>query len=106
MSLSTLLILLGLGLMLRGLFDLTTIILNARRKRNHDEMLRFFSPDGKFMACEIADIIRERTSGKRDLPDMFVIKVLEQLYEEGKLCKEVVVVQDSSRKSTRYFLPK
>ncbi len=57
--------------------------------QNYEELLRFFSPDGKFTVPEIAEIIKERTSGRRDISDKNVRMALEQLHKEGKLCKEI-----------------
>ena len=79
-----------------------------RPKKNYDEILRFFSPTGKFTTPEIVEIIKQRTSGKRDLSDASVRVALDQLSDEGKLMKETEVKNYSgnSIRVTRYYLPR
>ncbi len=56
---------------------------------NRDELLRFFAPNEKLMASQVAKKIRERTEGRRDISDAILHRAFSQLCSEGKLIKEV-----------------
>jgi hypothetical protein len=77
------------------------------RKQSREQILSLFVAGEEILSVAVARRLRERTGGKKDIPQYMVIVLLEELVSEGELCRKegISKIGDMSIRKTTYCLP-
>lgn len=78
-----------------------------RDKQLQDQILRLFIPGRKYLGLQVAELLRQRTSGEKNIPDVVVHHHLGILVNQGDLVMDTyeVKIQEFSVDRIEYFLP-